>query len=65
MPPAWLADRFRQSGPRYYLRHLGVLFMIVGAVASRPFRYYYAAAEIDGEGISFEGEDKQTGLRRR
>jgi cytochrome c-type biogenesis protein CcmF len=52
----WLADRFRQSGPRYYLRHLGVLFMIVGAVASSAFSgYYYAAAEIDGEGISFEG----------
>ena len=30
--------------------------MIVGAVASSAFSgYYYAAAEIDGEGISFEG----------
>ncbi|MGI6167802.1 MAG: cytochrome c biogenesis protein CcsA, partial [Eubacteriales bacterium] len=52
----WLADRFRQSGMRYYLRHLGVLLIIVGGVASTAFaENRYAVAEFDGENISFEG----------
>lgn len=52
----WLADRFRQSDTRYYLRHLGVLLIIIGTIASTAFaENKYAVAEFDGKNITFEG----------
>jgi hypothetical protein len=54
----WLADRFRTNNWTFYLRHIGVILLITGAITSSGLsRESIAFAKTDSSSINIEGND--------